>query len=136
MTPDRGGVDPPYAIKAIVIGEPAGEYSLGHYLSAHLNVAAEPLNPTGWDADTVRRALRPDESAHKIRAAIGDGDRGIVVGSTGAFATLAGQHALMAGGSAVDAALVTAFAQIGLCLGRVGQLCGAVEPGALQCHHR
>jgi gamma-glutamyltranspeptidase / glutathione hydrolase len=90
---------------------------LDHYPSAQLNAATDPLNPTGWAADTIRRALLPGELAPEICAATGDGDRGIVVGSTGAFATLAGQHALMAGGSAVDAALATAFAQIGLCLG-------------------
>jgi gamma-glutamyltranspeptidase / glutathione hydrolase len=90
---------------------------LDHYPSAQLNAATDPLNPTGWAADTIRRALLPGELAPDIRTATGDGDRGIVVGSTGAFATLAGQHALMAGGSAVDAALATAFAQIGLCLG-------------------
>jgi gamma-glutamyltranspeptidase / glutathione hydrolase len=90
---------------------------LDHHPSAQLHAAADPLSPTGWDADSIRRALLPGELAPDIRAATGDGDRGIVVGSTGAFATLAGQHALMAGGSAVDAALATAFAQIGLCLG-------------------
>ena len=90
---------------------------MDHYLSPQLHAATDPLDPTGWDADGVRRALLPGELAPDIRAATGDGDRGIVVGSTGAFATLAGQHALMAGGSAVDAALATAFAQVGLCLG-------------------
>jgi gamma-glutamyltranspeptidase / glutathione hydrolase len=90
---------------------------LDHYLSPQLHSATDPLDPSGWDADTVRRAGPPGGMAPDIGAATGTGDRGIVVGSTGAFATLAGQRALMAGGSAVDAALTTAFAQAGLCLG-------------------
>ncbi|WP_286159453.1 gamma-glutamyltransferase [Mycobacterium sp. 852013-50091_SCH5140682] len=40
-----------------------------------------------------------------------------MVGSTGPFATLAGRHALDAGGSATDAVLSTAFTQIALSLG-------------------
>lgn len=90
---------------------------MDHYPSPQLHTATDPLDPTAWDADTIRAALPPGGMAPDIRAATGDGDRGIVVGSTGAFATLAGQQALTAGGSAVDAALTTAFAQVGLCLG-------------------
>lgn len=41
----------------------------------------------------------------------------MLVGSTGPFATLAGRHALEAGGSATDAVLATAFTQIALSLG-------------------
>lgn len=85
--------------------------------SPQLHTATDPLDPSGWDADSVRAALPSDEMRPGIGAATGCGDRGIVVGSTGAFATLAGQRTLMAGGGAVDAALTTAFAQVGLCLG-------------------
>jgi gamma-glutamyltranspeptidase/glutathione hydrolase len=77
----------------------------------------DALDPYGWDRDVVQSALRAAAVASEAGDAIGSGERGIVVASTGAFATLAGQRALTAGGSAVDAALSTAFAQIGLCLG-------------------
>ncbi|HWT47811.1 MAG TPA: gamma-glutamyltransferase [Mycobacterium sp.] len=76
-----------------------------------------PLDPCGWDGDTVQSTLEAGGMAPEVAATTGSGERGIVVASTGAFATLAGQQALIAGGSAVDAALSTAFAQIGLCLG-------------------
>ncbi|MCV7008851.1 gamma-glutamyltransferase [Mycobacterium kansasii] len=79
---------------------------------------ADALDPHGWDGDIVRSTLRAGAAvAAEAGDAIGFGERGIVVASTGAFATLAGQQALKAGGSAVDAALSTAFAQIGQCLG-------------------
>lgn len=90
---------------------------MDHYLRSQLRTATDPLDPSGWDADTLRQALPLGGMAPDIGAATGTGDRGIVVGSTGAFASLAGQQALIAGGSAVDAALATAFAQVGLCLG-------------------
>jgi gamma-glutamyltranspeptidase/glutathione hydrolase len=77
----------------------------------------DPLDPAGWDAGELRRALPPGGPEHDSHAATGVGERGMVVGSTGPFATLAGQHALAAGGSAVDAALTTAFAQIGQAVG-------------------
>ena len=63
---------------------------MDHYLSPQLHTATDPLDPRGWDADTVRRAVPPGGMAPDIGAATGTGDRGIVVGSTGAFATLAG----------------------------------------------
>src|ERR1700738_5366520 len=90
---------------------------MDHYSSPQLHTATDPLDPSGWDADTIGRGLPSGGTARDIRAATGEGERGVVVGSTGPFATLAGQQALTAGGSAVDAALTTAFAQIGLCLG-------------------
>jgi gamma-glutamyltranspeptidase / glutathione hydrolase len=78
----------------------------------------DALDPRGWDGAIVQSALREAAAvAAEAGHAVGSGDRGIVVASTGAFATLAGQQALTAGGSAVDAALSTAFAQIGQCLG-------------------
>lgn len=77
----------------------------------------DPLDPAEWDTETVRRALRPAGPERDPRAAAGTGENGMVVGSSGPFATLAGEHALRAGGSAVDAALVTASAQIGWSLG-------------------
>lgn len=77
----------------------------------------DPLDPAGWDAGELRGALPPGGAEHDRHAATGAGEHGMVVGSTGPFATLAGQHALAAGGSAVDAALTTALAQIGQAVG-------------------
>jgi gamma-glutamyltranspeptidase / glutathione hydrolase len=78
----------------------------------------DELDPRSWDDDIVESALRaPAAVAAEAGGAVGGGEHGVVVASTGAFATLAGQRALTAGGSAVDAALSTAFAQIGQCLG-------------------
>lgn len=78
----------------------------------------DELDPHSWDDDIVESALRaPAAVAAEAGGAVGGGEHGVVVASTGAFATLAGQRALTAGGSAVDAALSTAFAQIGQCLG-------------------
>jgi gamma-glutamyltranspeptidase / glutathione hydrolase len=78
----------------------------------------DALDPRGWDGEVVQSALRVASAvAGEAGDAVGSGERGIVVASTGAFATLAGQQALTAGGSAVDAALSTAFTQIGQCFG-------------------
>lgn len=76
----------------------------------------DPLDPTGWDSDLVTRALDPCEIQWDPESAAGSG-RAVLVGSTGPFATLAGRHALVAGGSATDAVLTTAFTQIALALG-------------------
>lgn len=75
------------------------------------------LDPAGWDATEVREALELGASGPDPRPADGVGVHGMVIGSTGPFATLAGQRALEAGGSAVDAAVATALAQITLALG-------------------
>ena len=88
----------------------------------------DALDPHGWDRDVMQSALRVAAAvAAAADDAIGSGERGIVVASTGAFATLAGQRALTAGGSAVDAALTTAFAQIGQCLGSWVSYAGIVS---------
>jgi gamma-glutamyltranspeptidase / glutathione hydrolase len=89
---------------------------------------ADALDPHGWDSDVVEPALQaPTAVAAEAGDATGSGERGIVVASTGAFATLAGQQALTVGGSAVDAALSTAFAQIGQCLGSWVSYAGIVS---------
>ena len=51
------------------------------------------------------------------QAVTGTGEHGMVIGSTGPFAQLAGRKALQAGGSATDAVLTTALAQIALAAG-------------------
>jgi gamma-glutamyltranspeptidase / glutathione hydrolase len=76
----------------------------------------DPLDPGRWDRDEVARALDPRRIGPDPRPADASG-RAVLVGSTGPFATLAGRHALDAGGSATDAVLTTAFTQIALSLG-------------------
>lgn len=77
----------------------------------------DALDPAGWDRAEVEEALdsRRIDQDHQGAAATGTG--AMLVGSTGPFATLAGRHALEAGGSATDAVLATAFTQIALSLG-------------------
>jgi gamma-glutamyltranspeptidase / glutathione hydrolase len=81
--------------------------------------AAAPgaLDPERWDAGEVRRALLLGAAGHDPRPATATGSRGMLVGSTGPFAHLAGAHALAAGGSAVDAVITTALTQIALAAG-------------------
>ncbi|MCP3802015.1 gamma-glutamyltransferase family protein [Allokutzneria sp. A3M-2-11 16] len=75
------------------------------------------LDPATWDADERRAALDLGKAGFDHCSASGTARNGMVIGSTGPFAHLAGQRALEAGGSAVDAALTTAFAQIVLAAG-------------------
>lgn len=76
----------------------------------------DPLDPDGWDRSEVTHALDPQRIGPDPRPAAATGTA-VLVGSTGPFATLAGRHALDAGGSATDAVLTTAFTQIALSLG-------------------
>ncbi|MFG0317042.1 MAG: gamma-glutamyltransferase, partial [Planctomycetota bacterium JB042] len=69
------------------------------------------LSPAGWSAAEREGVL---SLAPRPRRAWPDDavDGGLIVGSSMPFAVTAGRKALEAGGSAVDAAIVTAFAQI------------------------
>jgi gamma-glutamyltranspeptidase/glutathione hydrolase len=75
------------------------------------------LDPTTWPAAEVDDYLRRGGSERTLTAASGTGDTAMVVGSTGPFAQLAGRKALEAGGSAVDAVIVTSLTQIALAAG-------------------
>jgi len=75
------------------------------------------VDPRTWDADEVRRHLLLGTSPPDREGTSGAGERAMVVGSTGPFAQLAGRQALAAGGSAVDAVIATALAQIALAAG-------------------
>lgn len=79
----------------------------------------DPLDPTRWDRTEVTESLDPRRIDQDPSAASGAAPPGapVLVGSTGPFATLAGRHALDAGGTATDAVLATAFTQIVLSLG-------------------
>ncbi|MDT8913148.1 gamma-glutamyltransferase [Amycolatopsis sp. PS_44_ISF1] len=77
----------------------------------------DPLDPAGWDRAEVGAALDGRGAGPDPRPASASGTSAVLVGSTGPFATLAGRHALEAGGSATDAVLATAFTQIALSLG-------------------
>lgn len=69
------------------------------------------LSPDTWPASEFEQVLslapRP-----AVRPPVVEADGGLIVGSSMPFAVVAGRKALEAGGSAVDAAIVTAFAQI------------------------
>ncbi|EWM11467.1 gamma-glutamyltransferase [Kutzneria sp. 744] len=75
------------------------------------------MDPTTWDADEVRRYLLLGASRSDSESRSAEGERAMLVGSTGPFAQLAGRHVLAAGGSAVDAVITTALAQIALAAG-------------------
>ena len=75
------------------------------------------MDPKSWDADEVSRYLLLGTSPPDLVGASGVGKRAMVVGSTGPFAQLAGRRVLAAGGSAVDAVVATALAQIALVAG-------------------
>ncbi len=77
----------------------------------------DPLDPTGWDRRELKQTLDWRHIGPDPRSATATGTSGVLVGSTGPFATLAGRYALDAGGSATDAVLTTAFTQIALSLG-------------------
>lgn len=75
------------------------------------------MDPAGWNADEVAAYLEHGIDSWGTQAVTGSGEHGMVVGSTGPFAQLAGRKALQAGGSATDAVLTTALAQIALAAG-------------------
>jgi gamma-glutamyltranspeptidase / glutathione hydrolase len=70
-----------------------------------------------WNADEVAAYLAHGIDKIDTQAVAGTGEHGMVVGSTGPFAQLAGRRALQAGGSATDAVLATALAQVALAAG-------------------
>lgn len=75
------------------------------------------LDPATWPAAEVADYLARSLDTRDTAPVTGAGDRAVVVGSTGPFAQLAGRRALAAGGSATDAVLATALAQIALAAG-------------------
>jgi gamma-glutamyltranspeptidase / glutathione hydrolase len=74
------------------------------------------LDPSAWPVAKVAELIAAGDTLR-----VGPDTRsfrnGIVVGSTGPLATYAGARSLEAGGSAVDAALVTALTQVALAAG-------------------
>lgn len=76
------------------------------------------LSPTTWGDGVVDRYFAQDDTprlggeAMRARHPLAVGHQGIIAGSTGNVAVLAGRLALERGGSAVDAALATALTQI------------------------
>jgi gamma-glutamyltranspeptidase / glutathione hydrolase len=80
------------------------------------------LDPAGWPADEVDDSLR----RVSVGAVSGIADEAMVAGSTGPFAQLAGRKVLEAGGSAADAVVAVALAQVALAAGAwVSCACGA-----------
>jgi len=75
------------------------------------------MDPADWNADEVAAYLEHGIDSLDTQAVTGTGEHGMVIGSTGPFAQLAGRKALQAGGSATDAVLATALAQIALAAG-------------------
>ena len=75
------------------------------------------MDPSTWDDAEIDRYLTGGAVLRDLSPAVGSSDGALLVGTTGPFAQLAGRHALELGGSAVDAALVTSFAQIALAAG-------------------
>jgi gamma-glutamyltranspeptidase / glutathione hydrolase len=75
------------------------------------------MDPAAWDRGEVTAAFVEGIDASDAQAVTGSGGAGMVIGSTGPFAQLAGRKALEAGGSAADAVLTTALAQVALAAG-------------------
>ncbi|MGH3832227.1 MAG: gamma-glutamyltransferase [Pseudonocardiaceae bacterium] len=75
------------------------------------------MNPASWNQAEVDAYLTHGIDTRDTSAVTGTGEHALVVGSTGPFAQLAGRKALQAGGSATDAVLSTALAQIALAAG-------------------
>lgn len=74
------------------------------------------LSPTAWPAGDVAAALQRTAETGKPKP-VAEGTKGMVTGTTGAFAVRAGREALRQGGSAIDAALTTSLTQIALAAG-------------------
>ena len=74
------------------------------------------LDPTTWPVAKVEALLAAGDNL-RVGPDARSFAHGIVVGSTGPLATYAGARALQAGGTAVDAALVTALTQVALAAG-------------------
>ena len=82
------------------------------------------LDPMIWNGEDRRATLDVGIDGLDHFSVAGTARHAMVVGSTGPFAQLAGQRALEAGGSAVDAAITTALAQIVLAAGSWVSLAG------------
>lgn len=76
-------------------------------------MVAAGLDPAVWPADEVDDSLRRVSAG----AVSGIADEAMVAGSTGPFAQLAGRKVLEAGGSAADAVVAVAVAQVALAAG-------------------
>jgi gamma-glutamyltranspeptidase/glutathione hydrolase len=75
------------------------------------------MNPALWPREEVDQYLALARSGRVYEPMVGESDHSMVVGSTGPFAQYCGIRALKAGGTAVDAAVVTALAQVVLAAG-------------------
>lgn len=75
------------------------------FLAASLNLAIVPIRTVA------------DEKSVRPPAPLAEGQNGVIVGTTGAAAVHAGLETLKAGGSAADAAMATALAQVVECCG-------------------
>jgi len=75
------------------------------------------LDPRSWPDDEVDHILQASSAMRSLDSASATYAHALIVGSTGRFAQYAGRKALEAGGSAADAALVTAFTQVALAHG-------------------
>src|ERR1700733_1370201 len=76
-------------------------------------MAGAGMEPGGWPVAQVEDALRLGPAS----SASGTADKCMVVVSTGPFAQLAGLKGMEAGGSAADALVATALAQVALAAG-------------------
>lgn len=85
------------------------------------------LDPGGWPANEVAECLAGNGALGGPDGVTGGGARGVVVGSTGPFAQLAGRYAVELGGSSVDAAIVTALTQVALVAGAWVSYAGIVS---------
>jgi gamma-glutamyltranspeptidase/glutathione hydrolase len=75
------------------------------------------MDPARWPQDEVAHYLDLSRSGREYKPMAGRSDHAMVIGSTGPFAQYCGARALKAGGNAVDAAVVTALAQVVLAAG-------------------
>lgn len=75
------------------------------------------MNPATWPRDEVEHYLDLSRSGREYKSMKGESSTAMVIGSTGPFAQYCGVRALKAGGNAVDAAVVTSFAQVVLAAG-------------------
>ncbi len=74
------------------------------------------LSPENWSEGELEKYIKLNQTYDQPHP-LAEGSKGMVVGTTGALAVRAGLEALMQGGSAVDAAMTTALAQVSLASG-------------------
>ncbi len=74
------------------------------------------LSPENWPEGELEKYKKLNQIYDEPRP-LGEGSKGMVVGTTGALAVRAGLEALKQGGSAADAAMTTALTQISLAAG-------------------